>query len=416
MRRSLITLFFLPAILATAWAQPVKATLDFGSDGSRRIWQRPSESPAEVGTPVSVTGISAEVEVEPGKIVGVYDEATGKAAEKNSDQIIKDKVWKLKVEDFTRLGRLEVTIAHDFKPVAAGQVKVSSGGEGRDGLLTPGDKGKLEFWNLPLKPLTLSFITKLDGKEVKTPAMTMNPAPAKGGMTASITVSEKVETVEAGSEEKKDGASSKEPPSASQGAEADAKPQPTGSNPLGTFISLIIGLAILGALGYAVYAYFKGSPDQAKDLLKKAGLDPDAAQQAAQAQTPTAPAPQPLQKIVLADAAPTPATSAGVAMAPGIGAAASAALGHRLVGANGESYAIADGETKLGREGSDVAFGADSGVSRTHATILSSGGQMTITDHGSTNGTYVNGVKISGPTPLKPGDFLILGTVRLRCE
>lgn len=415
MRRSLITLFFLPAVLATAWAQPVKATLDFGSDGSRRIWQRPSNNPAEVGTPVSVTGISAEIEVEPGKVIGVFDEATGKAAERSADLVIKDKTWKLKSEDFTRLGRLEVTVAHDFKPVAAGQVKVTSGGESRDGLLTPGDKGKLEFWNLPLKPLTLSFITKLDGAEIKTPAMTMTPAPAKGGMTASITVSEKVETIEATGAEK-EGSTPKEPASEGKGAEGEAKPKPTGSNPLGTFISLIIGLAILGAIGYAVYAYFKGSPDQAKDLLKKAGLDPDAAQQAAQAQTPTAPAPQPLQKIVLDDAAPTPSSTAGVAMAPVVGASGAPSASQRLVGANGESYVIADGETKLGREGADIVFGADSGVSRSHATILSSGGQMTITDHGSTNGTYVNGVKISAPTPLKAGDLLILGTVRLRCE
>lgn len=414
MRRSLITLLFLPAALTAAWAQPVKATLDFGSDGARQIWQRPSSSPAEVGKPVSVTGISAEMELEPGKIVGVYDETTGKAAEKPADEIIKDKAWKLKPEDFTRLGRLEVTIAHDFKPVAAGQVKVTAGAESRDSLLTPGDKGKLEFWNLPLKALTLTFITKLDGQEVKTPAMTVSPAPSKGGMAVSLPVSEKVETL-AGGDEKKEEASGGQAQPASKEEADEKKPQPTGSNPLGTFVSLIIGLAILGALGYAVYAYFKGSPDQAKDLLKKAGLDPDAAQQAAQAQAPTAPAPAPLQKIVLDNAAPTPASPAGVSMAPAA-AAVSPALGRRLVGANGESYAISEGETKLGREGADIVFGSDSGVSRNHAAIQNSGGQMTITDLGSTNGTYVNGVKITSPTSLKAGDLVILGTVRLRCE
>lgn len=398
--------------MAAAAAQPVKATLDFGKDGTRQIWQRPPSSPDEVGTPVSVTGVSAEIEVEPGKVVGVYDEESGKAAERPADQIIKEKSWKLKSEDFTRLGRLEVSVVHNFKPVSAGQVKVSAGGDSRDGLLTPGDKGRLVFWNLPLKPLTLSFITKAEGVEIKTPSMTMNPAPSKGGMAVSLPVSEKVETLSAteGANEGRDeeagqatGGSAKAP---------DDSSAPRGSSPLGTFISILIGLAILCAIGYAVYMYFRGSPDHAKDLLKKAGLDPDAAQQAAQAQAPAAPAPGPIQKIVLDDAAPTPAPSSGVAMA----AAPAAVPGRRLVGASGEAYSLNEGETKLGREGADIVFGADTGVSRVHASIVNQGGSLTITDLGSTNGTYVNGVKIAAPTPLKSGDLVILGTVRLRCE
>lgn len=357
-----------------------------------------------------MTGLSAEIEVEPGKIVGIYDEETGKAAERPADQIIKDKSWKVKPEDFTRLGRLEVSVVHDFKPVSAGQVKVSVGGESRDGLLTPGDKGKLIFWNLPLKPLTLSFITKFEGQEIKTPAMTMNPSPSRGGMAVSLPVSEKVETLAAGEPAKEAGA-----PSSGGGKDQEAaSTAPRGSSPLGTFISLLIGMAILCAIGYAVYMYFRGSPDHAKDLLKKAGLDPDGAQQAAQAQTPSAPASAPMQKIVLDDAAPTPAPVSGIALAPADASAATP--GRRLVGASGEIFSLGEGETKLGREGADISFGSDTGVSRVHASISNQGGSLTITDLGSTNGTYVNGVKISAATPLKSGDLVILGTVRLRCE
>jgi len=409
-RRSLITLLFLPGLVAAAIAQPVKATLDFGKDGTRQIWQRPPSSPDEVGKPISVTGVSAEIEVSPGKIVGVYDEESGKAAERPADQIIKEKTWKLKPEDFTRLGRLEVSVVHDFMPVAAGQVKVSAGGDSRDGLLTPGDKGKLEFWNLPLKPLTLTFITKAEGQEVKTPAMTLNPSPSKGGMTVSLPVSEKVETLAAADSPKEEAA-----PGVSDGkAEAGESGAPRGSSPLGTFISILIGMAILGAIGYAVYMFFRGSPDHAKELLKKAGLDPDAAQQAAQAQATSPPAPAPIQKIVLDDSAPTPAPVSGIAMAPA--AVSAASQGRRLVAASGEAHFLNEGETKLGREGADIVFAAETGVSRNHANIVNQGGSLTITDLGSTNGTYVNGVKIAASTPLKPGDLVILGTVRLRCE
>jgi hypothetical protein len=415
-RRSLITLLFLPGILAAAWAQPAKVTFDFGSDGTRKVWLREASDASSVGTPVSVTGISADIEVTPGKIVGVYDEATGKAAEKPADDILKTKSWKLAAADFTRLGRLEVTVVYELKPVAAGNVMVSVAGEQRTALLTPGDKGKVEFWNLPSKPLVISFTTKFEGKEVKTPAMSMNPSPGKDGMKVNLPVSEKVDVV--GAEAEAAPESSTANGASPAASEEKPKEAPKGSNPLGTLVSLFIGLAILGALGYGVYMYFRGSPDQAKDLLKKAGLDPDAADQAAQAQAPSAPAPQPIQKIVLDDAAPTPFQQGAAVVAGAVGAVQDAVGIHayKLVGPNGEEYDIRGGEYKIGREGADISFGADSGVSRSHAVISRNGGVLTITDLGSTNGTYVNGVKITGATELKAGDLLILGTVRLRCE
>lgn len=48
-------------------------------------------------------------------------------------------------------------------------------------------------------------------------------------------------------------------------------------------------------------------------------------------------------------------------------------------------------------------------VSRRHARLLAQGGGYTIEDLGSTNGTFVNGERISGITPLNPGDALRLG-------
>ncbi|OPX84210.1 MAG: Oxoglutarate dehydrogenase inhibitor [Pelotomaculum sp. PtaB.Bin104] len=60
------------------------------------------------------------------------------------------------------------------------------------------------------------------------------------------------------------------------------------------------------------------------------------------------------------------------------------------------------------RAGCDIVF-KDSSVSRRHAQIEWHRGQYTITDLGSTNGTKVNGVKVTARV-LEPGDKLALGT------
>jgi len=55
--------------------------------------------------------------------------------------------------------------------------------------------------------------------------------------------------------------------------------------------------------------------------------------------------------------------------------------------------------------------GREKGVSRKHAVIHRSGGDYTVEDMGSTNGTYVNRKKVLPNTPqaIKPGDELRFG-------
>lgn len=51
----------------------------------------------------------------------------------------------------------------------------------------------------------------------------------------------------------------------------------------------------------------------------------------------------------------------------------------------------------------------DSSVSRNHAQIINYGTHVCVVDLGSTNGTFVNGVKVSSETSLHPGDELKVG-------
>ena len=56
---------------------------------------------------------------------------------------------------------------------------------------------------------------------------------------------------------------------------------------------------------------------------------------------------------------------------------------------------------------------ADRYVSRHHARISNLPMVTLVQDLGSTHGTYVNGVRISQPTPLRPGDIIRIGNSEL---
>ena len=80
----------------------------------------------------------------------------------------------------------------------------------------------------------------------------------------------------------------------------------------------------------------------------------------------------------------------------------------------GETIAL-DGELILGRaEKGAGSLGGDQELSRRHARLSRApDGSLVIEDLGSTNGTVVNGSRISGPTALKPGDAIEVGDTKL---
>lgn len=66
---------------------------------------------------------------------------------------------------------------------------------------------------------------------------------------------------------------------------------------------------------------------------------------------------------------------------------------------------------RIGRDpDSNLVIRADSKTSRRHASIKRQGIRYIIQDEGSSNGTLVNGVKISGPVDLKLGDTVVIGS------
>jgi hypothetical protein len=74
----------------------------------------------------------------------------------------------------------------------------------------------------------------------------------------------------------------------------------------------------------------------------------------------------------------------------------------------GRSYEIGN-ETTVGRAAGCQITLDDTFVSQLHARVFARDGRFLVEDLGSTNGTYLNRQKVSGPMVISPGDRLQVG-------
>ncbi len=84
----------------------------------------------------------------------------------------------------------------------------------------------------------------------------------------------------------------------------------------------------------------------------------------------------------------------------------------RLISSDGRTYPLAIGSTVIGRGDQATLRLPDVGISRRHARLDFDGAQVLLTDLGSTNGTMVNGQRVSSMA-LNPGDMIQIGTTTL---
>jgi pSer/pThr/pTyr-binding forkhead associated (FHA) protein len=82
-------------------------------------------------------------------------------------------------------------------------------------------------------------------------------------------------------------------------------------------------------------------------------------------------------------------------------------------GGLGEIFPLREGENVVGRDAGEVTFPSDRYVSARHARIDVKGSEATLTDVGSSNGTFA---RISGTVELAPGDQLLIGAQLLRID
>ncbi|MEQ1932317.1 MAG: FHA domain-containing protein [Fimbriimonadaceae bacterium] len=167
-------------------------------------------------------------------------------------------------------------------------------------------------------------------------------------------------------------------------------------------------IALAAALGFLYFAlrWVGKNEDQTRAALSKVGL-------------------QPLDPIV-PDDPPTSAPMAPISPpAPIIQTPTTPILSHApvvptrvpaLTSNAGQRFELANGTNVVSREAGEICLLGEQTVSRQHAQVNWDGAKAVVRDLGSTNGTFVNGVRIQSDTPLVAGDTIQFGAVMCRFD
>lgn len=75
----------------------------------------------------------------------------------------------------------------------------------------------------------------------------------------------------------------------------------------------------------------------------------------------------------------------------------------------GKTFLLEGDVLTIGREASNPIAINDAEISRKHSQLVAQGGKYVLTDLGSTNGTFVNGQRLTGQHVLQPGEVISLG-------
>jgi hypothetical protein len=333
-------------------------------------------------------------------------------------------------------GAASVTFAKaDFDRVASLPVQVTSGGKavstalvtltgpdnaviGEEQLL-PGQGGVVTFKGVPAGKNTVKVV--YDDGQTATQEVTVDLTTPAAQRSAEVTVAG-AKATEALKSPPTPAATPKPSPAAKEAK--PASPAPT-SSPMDGFIGFLTALAILGLVGYGGYVYFKSHPDKLQAILGKLPL-PEEAELAPEPLRPAEPPPVqvPPGTCEFCGEKKDPATGeCACSLTPGSTAFSpkpfSAQAGPRLVSVagplSGQSFPL-NGSVSLGREaGNDVPLIGDQMASRRHAQVIGSSGAYVLRDEGSSNGTFLNGARITEAT-LHSGDELTIGQSRFRFE
>jgi len=377
-------------------AQPRETTLSFVQEGERWWWTEdgkgnPLNAPQKTNDASVTIKLPANAET-----LWIYESKTGNLARLKVSEL-KEKT-ELKSDRWTHVARVQVNVRAQDKPVASALVtlKDSTGAEQKR-VLEPSAEGILIFERVPLGKLE---ITAQYGEEGKTTQeMTLKAERELRVPVIELALSGTVATLE---------------PKA-VAADTPSEETPTVSR-VGAIVMFVIALALAVGVIYFLIRLATQKPQQLGEAMSKLGVElPQVSPSGTGASTaaPTASSQLDLPPLESAGVPPTLAPPPTMTIAAGPATRIVAIQGPHA----GQTFEITADLMTIGREAvHPIALVNDMGISRSHAQIVRQGDQVLIEDLGSTNGTYVNGVRISAPTPIKPGDTVQLGASLFRIE
>lgn len=314
------------------------------------------------------------------------------------------KGWHILDSDFNRIAHVTVRVEYEAKPLAAAHVSLNDGLQTQEQVIDSSAKGAADFYGVKAGQLKLTVEYRSNG-ESKTQKLSFEEDARRDAVAPTLIVSvpDPADTV---------GPSPATGHSAGQGAnpgpQRTAAPRPV-SNLVSEIFLYLFGLLFVALLVYLGFLWLNKNPQKSHEVLNRFGVSLQEPQPPAPGDLVAAspPAPQPQKQILLADSAPTPLTH----QAPVV------TLTPRLVSHDGQSFDLPDGVFTVGRDaGLSLSLTAENSVSRKHAEVVRSGNRVSVRDLGSTNGTFLNGSKVSGEAELHSGDSVQFGTVRFRFE
>jgi hypothetical protein len=406
------------ALMPVLLLAQAKVRLEFSDAGQREVWfdaDWPTGRPLDTQT---LDGAAFDVPAKDvaGKKLFIWDRKSGNVAVKPSEAL--RGLWKVAPTDFQRIGAVTLKVMHGDEPVAAAQVIVRSKGFKHEDLLDPSSKGEVALFGVPPGDLEVQVKYKVEGEtRTRSQKFPLSLKRDEADPVLGIAVVDNVETV----------AAPKESPKGEPGTAATKKGTDEGGSLLSLLVTYVLAIGLAVGAGYVILHFMRQNKDAVQQKLESLGVQmPDPDGNVAAAAPVVAPrAPEPPQKIILDDAAPiAPAAALDPyapttpdAMAPLTPAASPMSSSPRLVGEDGRIFDLQEGLFTVGRDdGLPISLTGESTVSRQHAEVTRSGGEVSVTDLGSTNGTYVNGQKVQAEVTLRPGDTVQFGAVRFRYE
>lgn len=423
----------LTLLAASAWADPT-LQVTFPEKGGYLYWieYKDAGGKTQITAPKHSSGESTSVDLAPaasaGKLlpglVKFYDPKSGNVAAKKIENLTGKKDLKLKTADFdlVRDARMVLRPA-DGKPeerVESAVVTLQDANSDEfTAVVDPSSDGVAEFHDIAAgqETVTVAYEGGRMTVYLEVPAERDTPV-----FTNPIVISSKVRTVKVSAAQ-----SGGEQSSATDEGKSESKPakQAPPVSFAARFAQTIMGFFFLAIVGAVIFFVLRSKNATFKGSLEKMGVqfpegDPGAAM-------PGTPQPDQGPQIdpnvcQFCGQRKDPATGNCACSVSPSGMSSSGSTGTpRLIAMqgtySGRIFEMSANEITVGRDaGNTVALSDDHTVSRRHARVARDNGTVAITDEGSSNGTFVNGMKISGSRPLQPGDEIQIGSTKFRFE